>query len=66
MSEMLRGAGPYISAVYLQAAAIFLFAGIGFFLDQWMESFPLYFMIGIGIGIIIGLYEMAKLILRDR
>jgi F0F1-type ATP synthase assembly protein I len=64
MSESLRQAGPYIGAV--QAGAIILLGGIGYFIDKWRESFPFWFMIGVACGIVVGLYEMAKVIWRDR
>ena len=66
MSESLRQAGPYIGAVYVEAGAIILLGGFGYFIDKWRESFPLWFMIGVACGIVVGLYEMAKVIWRDK
>ena len=45
---------------------IIILSGIGYFLDQWRGSFPLYFTIGLVLGIIIGIYEMGRLILRGK
>ena len=66
MSESLHQAGPYIGAVYVQAGAIILLGGFGYFIDKWRESFPFWFMIGVACGIVVGLYEMAKVIWRDK
>ena len=66
ISEMLRKAAPYIGTVYIQFTAIIILSGIGYFLDQWRGSFPLYFTIGLVLGIIIGIYEMGRLILRGK
>ncbi len=66
MSELLRQSGPFIGAVYVQVGAIALLGGIGYMADRWRDSFPFYFVIGIAAGIIVGLYEMAKLILHKK
>ena len=66
MSELVRQSSPYIGAVYVQMGAIVLLGGIGYMLDRWRDSFPLYFVIGIGVGIVVGLYELAKLMLYKK
>ena len=66
ISEMLRKASPYIGTVYIQFTAIIILSGIGYILDQWRGSFPFYFTIGLVLGIIIGIYEMGRLILRGK
>ena len=63
---MLRKAAPYIGTVYIQFTAIIILSGIVYFLDQWRGSFPLYFTIGLVLVIIIGIYEMGRLILRGK
>lgn len=63
---MLRQAGPYIGAVYVQVGAVILLGAVGYFLDRWRDSFPLFFMIGIFCGIAVGFYEMAKVIWRPK
>ena len=66
ISEMLRKSAPYISTVYIQFAAIVTLSGVGYFLDEWRGSFPFYFTIGLVVGIIIGIYNMGRLILRGK
>ncbi|MEE2876870.1 MAG: hypothetical protein VX822_03730 [Candidatus Neomarinimicrobiota bacterium] len=66
MSQLLRQSGPYIGAVYVQVGAIVLIGGVGYMVDRWRDSFPFYFVIGIATGIVVGLYEMAKLILSKK
>ena len=62
----MRQSSPYIGAVYVQMGAIVLLGGIGYMVDRLRDSFPFYFLIGIGVGIIVGLYELAKLILYKK
>ncbi len=66
ISQMLIKSAPFISMVYFQFAAILICGGIGFFLDDWRNSFPFFFTVGLGIGIIIGLYNMGRIILRGK
>ncbi|MCK4904451.1 MAG: AtpZ/AtpI family protein, partial [Candidatus Marinimicrobia bacterium] len=34
----------------------------GYFIDKWRDSSPLFLILGLVIGIIVGFYEIAKII----
>lgn len=63
-SKSLREAGPYASASYTLIGAILLLGMAGYFLDRWLNTTPWLFLIGLMLGLVIGFYEMAKVVLK--
>jgi len=37
---------------------------LGFFLDQYFQSSPLWLLLGLGLGIMVGFYELAKTVFK--
>jgi len=63
-SKSLRESGPYASASYTLIGAILLLGMAGYFLDRWLNTTPWLFLIGLLLGLVIGFYEMAKVVLK--
>lgn len=60
----LRQAGPAASAGYtLIGAVIFLGLG-GWLLDKWLMTSPWFLIVGLLLGVIVGFYELAKVVWR--
>jgi F0F1-type ATP synthase assembly protein I len=64
MQEYLRNAGPAAGAGYTLFGAIFLLGGIGYWVDARFGTKPWFLAIGLLLGIIVGLFELAKTIWR--
>jgi len=62
LQQIIRQSGPAMSASYTLIGSVLLLGAIGYFLDKWQDSSPLFLMIGLLIGIIVGFYEIAKVI----
>ncbi|MBU0529463.1 AtpZ/AtpI family protein [bacterium] len=50
-----------MGASYTLIGAVLILGAIGYFLDKWQDSSPIFLMIGLLIGIIVGFYEIAKI-----
>lgn len=64
LQENLRRSGPAVVAGYTLIAAIGLMGGMGFALDYWRGTSPLFLVIGLVLGIIVGFFELARIIWR--
>ena len=64
MQDYLRNAGPAAAAGYMLFGAIFLLGGIGYLVDVWLGTAPWFLVIGLFLGVIVGLFELAKIIWR--
>lgn len=62
--KFLRQAGPAIAASYTLIGALFLLGGGGFFLDRWLETGTVFTFAGLVLGLLVGLYEIAKIALK--
>ncbi len=62
MQESLRRSGPAVVAGYTLIAAIFLLGGIGYAIDAWRATSPWFLIAGLLAGIIVGFFELAKII----
>jgi hypothetical protein len=62
LQENLRRSGPAIAASYALIGAIVLFGGIGYAVDRWQETAPWFAVAGLLLGVIVGLYEIAKIV----
>lgn len=63
-SKSLREAGPYASASYTLVGAIVILGLAGYFLDRWLNTAPWLFLTGLLLGMVVGFYEMAKVMLK--
>jgi len=64
LSENVKKAAPFASASYTLIGAIILLGGVGYALDQWLDSSPWFLLVGLLLGITVGFYELAKLVWR--
>jgi F0F1-type ATP synthase assembly protein I len=60
--ENLRRSGPAMVAGYTLIGAIGLLGGLGYALDAWRGTGPWGLLIGLLLGIVVGFYELAKLV----
>lgn len=64
MQESLRKSGPAAVAGYTLIGSILLLGGIGYALDAWRGTSPWFLIAGLLLGIIVGFFELAKIIWR--
>ena len=64
LQENVQRAGPVAGASYTLVGAIILLGGIGYALDGWLDTAPWGLMVGLGLGIVVGFYELAKTVWR--
>jgi F0F1-type ATP synthase assembly protein I len=60
----LRGAGPVVAASYTLIGAILLLGGLGYAADAWLETGPWLLLLGLLLGLVVGFYELARLVWR--
>ena len=63
--RFVRQSGPAASASYTLLGAVLFLSLIGYNLDQYFESTPVYLIIGLCLGMIIGFYELYKSIFKS-
>ena len=61
----VRQSGPAASAAYSLLGSVLLLSIIGYSIDQYYESSPVYLIIGLSLGILIGFYELYKSIFKS-
>jgi F0F1-type ATP synthase assembly protein I len=64
LQENVRRAGPAAGASYTLIGAIILLGGIGYAVDSWQGTTPWYLLGGLLLGIVVGFYELAKIVWR--
>ena len=62
LAKAFRKAAPYINSSYVLIAAIALFALLGWWLDSYTGTEPLFFILGLFLGMITGFYNFYKVI----
>jgi ATP synthase protein I len=62
----LRRSAPYAAASYTLIGAIIVLGGLGYFADGWFGTSPWLLLVGLLLGIIVGFYELARLLFRPR
>jgi F0F1-type ATP synthase assembly protein I len=61
LQHQAEQAGPAAGAGYTLIGAILLFGGIGYAVDRWQGGASHWFLLGgLLLGIIVGMYELAK------
>jgi F0F1-type ATP synthase assembly protein I len=53
-------AGPAAGASYTLIGAIILLGGIGYAVDNWRGTSPWFVLGGLLLGVVVGMYELAK------
>jgi F0F1-type ATP synthase assembly protein I len=60
----VEGAAPAVAASYTLLGAIVLLGGIGYALDGYFGTAPALVTTGLLLGVVVGLYHLAKLLWR--
>ena len=64
LQENVTRAGPAAAAGYTLVGAIILLGGIGYAVDYWQETGPWGLFVGLTAGIVVGFYEVVKMMWR--
>jgi len=62
LQENVERAGPAAGASYTLIGAIVVFGAIGYGLDAWRGTSPWFLMSGLLLGIVVGMWELAKVV----
>ena len=60
--QFLAKSGPAASASYALIGAVLVFALVGYFIDNHYQSSPWFTLGGTFLGILVGFYELVKVI----
>jgi F0F1-type ATP synthase assembly protein I len=60
LQENATNAGAAAGASYTLVGAILMLGGLGYAFDRWQGSAPWGLMIGLGLGMVVGFYELVK------
>ena len=64
LQDNVRKSGPAAAASYTLIGAIVLLGGIGYAIDQWRGTSPWFLLGGLVMGLVVGFYELAKMVFR--
>jgi len=59
--KILIKAAPIMSAVYSLFLSTIILSFLGFYLDKKLETFPIIFLLGLIFGLILGFYQLIKI-----
>lgn len=65
LQDNIRRAGPAATAGYSLIGAILLLGGAGHLLDRWQQTEPWGLLAGLLLGLLVGFYELAKVVLKS-
>ena len=60
LQQRAEQAGPAAGASYTLIGAIILLGGIGYAVDRWLGTAPWFLLGGLLLGIVVGMWELAK------
>jgi F0F1-type ATP synthase assembly protein I len=60
----LRNSARYAAASYTLIGAIVVLGALGYFADDWFGTDPWLLLLGLLLGIVVGFYELARLVWR--
>ena len=55
-----------MSAVYSLFLSIIILSFLGYYLDKKLETFPIIFLLGLISGLILGFYQLIKIINKQK
>lgn len=58
----LRSSAPYAAASYTLIGAIVVLGGLGYVADGWLGTGPWLLLLGLLLGLVVGFYELARLV----
>jgi F0F1-type ATP synthase assembly protein I len=62
--RFVHKAGPSASVAYTLLSAVLILGALGYYADKYFNSSPLFILVGLSLGLIIGFYELAKSIFK--
>jgi len=62
LQKIIKQSGPAMGASYTLIGAILILGTLGYFIDKWQDTLPIFLLIGLMLGIVVGFYELAKTI----
>ncbi|MEA1881235.1 MAG: AtpZ/AtpI family protein [Candidatus Marinimicrobia bacterium] len=62
--RFVRQSGPAAAATYTLLASVLFLGTLGYFLDQFFATSPLWVLVGLSLGIVIGFIELAKIVFK--
>jgi F0F1-type ATP synthase assembly protein I len=65
LQDNIRRAGPAAGASYTLIGAILLLGGLGYGVDRWQGTAPWGLFVGLLLGLVVGFYELAKVVWRQ-
>jgi F0F1-type ATP synthase assembly protein I len=60
LQNNVERSGPAAGASYTLIGAIIVLGGIGYAIDSWRGTSPWFLLGGLLLGIVVGMYELAK------
>ena len=66
LSVLMKQAGPYMAATWTLTGGLLGLGLIGWYLDGRFGTDPLLLLIGLGIGLVVGFWELAKVVFSSR
>ena len=64
LQETAERAGPAAGASYTLIGAIIVLGGLGYAIDSWRGTSPWFLLGGLLLGIVVGMWELAKTVWR--
>ena len=64
LQATISRSGPAATVSYTLIGAIVLLGGIGYALDEWLDTSPWILFGGLVLGLIVGFYQLARTIWR--
>lgn len=61
---IVRQSAPYMVASYTLIGSLIGLTLLGYFADKWLSTEPWLLLLGVILGLVIGLYEVAKVSLK--
>lgn len=62
LQKIIKQSGPAMGASYTLIGSVLILGATGYLIDKWQNTSPIFLISGLLIGIIIGFYEIAKVI----
>jgi F0F1-type ATP synthase assembly protein I len=64
LQENAERSGPAAGASYTMIGAVIVCGAIGYAIDAWWGTSPWFLVAGLLFGIVVGMYEIAKIVWR--
>lgn len=62
--ENVTRSAPYAAAAYTLVGAIIFLGFVGYAIDRWRGTSPWFLVAGLVLGIIVGFYDLARVVWR--